>query len=62
MQAAEPAKREKKGKSHEPAKPVVAVKVDTDLHTNGKVKRISATSRWTRCSAWSASHHSSGSD
>ncbi len=34
----EPAKREKKGKSHEkPAAPAVVTKVDTDLHTNGKV-------------------------
>ena len=34
----EPAKREKKGKSHEkPAPPVVVTKIDTDLHTNGKV-------------------------
>ena len=38
MQAAEPVKREKKGKSHETPKPVVAMKVDTDLHTNGQVK------------------------
>jgi translocation and assembly module TamB len=38
MQAAEPAKREKKGKSHETAKPVVALKVNPDLHTDGKVK------------------------
>jgi translocation and assembly module TamB len=35
--ATEPAKREKKGKSHENAEPVVKAKVDTDFHTNGKV-------------------------
>ncbi|WP_348261904.1 translocation/assembly module TamB domain-containing protein [Telmatobacter sp. DSM 110680] len=34
--AAEPVKREKKGKSHEQPAPL-PVKVDTDLHTNGKV-------------------------
>jgi translocation and assembly module TamB len=37
LQAAEPEKREKKGKSHEKTAPVVTAKVDTDLHTNGKV-------------------------
>ena len=39
MQAVvEPAKHEKKGKIHEKAAPpVVVAKVDTDLHTNGKV-------------------------
>ena len=37
LQAAEPEKREKKGKSHEKAALVVTAKVDTDLHTNGKV-------------------------
>ena len=37
VEVAEPAKREKKGKSHEKALPVVTAKVDTDLHTNGKV-------------------------
>ena len=37
--AAEPAKREKKGKIHEKpvAPPVMSPKVDTALHTNGKV-------------------------
>jgi translocation and assembly module TamB len=37
LEAAEPVKREKKGRSHETAKPVVTAKVDTDFHTNGKV-------------------------
>jgi translocation and assembly module TamB len=38
MEAApETAKHEKKGKSHEKAAPVLTAKVDTDLHTNGKV-------------------------
>jgi len=38
MQAAEPPKREKKGRIHEkPAAPVLPAKVDRDLHTNGKV-------------------------
>jgi len=35
--ATEPAKHEKKGKSHENPTPPVVTKVDTDLHTNGKV-------------------------
>ena len=38
IRAAEPVKREKKGKSHDTAKPVMAPKVDTALHTDGKVK------------------------
>ena len=37
IEAAEPIKREKKGRSHEKATPVVTAKVDTDFHTNGKV-------------------------
>ncbi len=36
--AVEPAKREKKGKNHEKVEPpILTAKVDTDLHTNGKV-------------------------
>ncbi len=38
IRAAEPVKREKKGKSHDTPKPVIAPKVDTALHTDGKVK------------------------
>lgn len=38
VQAAEPVKHEKKGRSHEESAPVaVAAHPDTDLHTNGKV-------------------------
>ena len=37
IEAAEPIKPEKKGRSHEKAAPVVTAKVDTDFHTNGKV-------------------------
>ncbi len=37
VQAAEPPKHEKKGRSHEQIKAPVTVKIDTDLHTNGKV-------------------------
>jgi translocation and assembly module TamB len=37
VQAAEPPKHEKKGRSHEAATVPVTTKIDTDLHTNGKV-------------------------
>ncbi|HEV2583202.1 MAG TPA: hypothetical protein VGT44_20240, partial [Ktedonobacteraceae bacterium] len=37
VQAAEPPKREKKGRIHEPATPPATAKVDTNLHTDGKV-------------------------
>ncbi|HEV2215129.1 MAG TPA: hypothetical protein VGR64_07550, partial [Terracidiphilus sp.] len=37
VQAAEPPKHEKKGRIHEPATPPATAKVDTNLHTDGKV-------------------------
>ncbi len=38
VQAVEPLKHEKKGRSHERATPPVTAKVDTNLHTDGQVK------------------------